>query len=162
LRSLKLTTKYTSTGRGGTTLVELIAAAAILAVLIVVCTQMLSRTITQQQAIAHRRAALQMASNAMERVQALTWNELTQADTEPIAQAVVTQGKLRKSRIEIEIVPSEAAPTAKRIGVAVFWTEGSDEVERKQTLTAWRFAHLDHKLSDAAAEGPPPSKEDPR
>lgn len=161
MRPLKLVVRRTALQRRGTTVIELIAAAAILGVLIVVCSQMLSRTIAQQQAIAHRRAALQMASNAMERVQTRAWNELTAAGTEPIARAVVAQGKLRKSRIEIEIVQSESAPTARRIGVTVFWTEGSDEVERKQTLTAWRFAHLDHKLSDAAEEDPPPSKEDP-
>jgi Tfp pilus assembly protein PilE len=158
---LKLTTKNTSAGRGGTTLIELIAAAAILAVLIVVCSQMLSRTVTQQQAIAHRRAALQMASNAMERVQALAWNELTAAGMKPIAQAVVAQGMLRRSRIEVEIVQSEAAPPAKRISVTVFWAERSDQVERKQKLTAWRFAEENRNPSGAGEDRSSPSKEDP-
>lgn len=160
MRPLKLVVRRTALERPGTTLIELTAAAAILAVLIVVCSQMLSRTIAQQQAIAHRRAALQLASNAMERVQALAWNELTSAGTEPIAQAVVTQGKLRKSRIEIEIVQSEAAPTARRIVVTVFWTERSDQVERKQKLTAWRFAEENRSSSGTVPGGLSPARED--
>lgn len=161
MRPLKLVVRRTALQRRGTTVIELIAAAAILGVLIVVCSQMLSRTIAQQQAIAHRRAALQMASNAMERVQALAWNQLTQADTEPIARAVVAQGALRRSRIEIEIVESRAAPTARRIGVTVFWAEGTDEVERKQKLTAWRFAEENRSSSGTVLGGLSPAREDP-
>jgi type II secretory pathway component PulJ len=126
--------------RSGTTLLEVIAAGAILGVLLIVCAQMLSRAVVQQQAIAHRRAALQMACNAMERAQAQSWDEVDGARMESIAQAVVEQGMLRNGRVVLVVDQPESMPPSKRIHVTVSWTEGSDEVERKQELTAWRYS----------------------
>ncbi len=133
-------TKSNATRRRGTTLVECIAAGAILAVLLVVCTQALSRTVIQQKAITNRRAALQTAANAMERVHALAWHELAPPNTQRIAQQVSQQEMLRNGRLEITVEESEAAPPAKRIRVAVLWKEMGEERERSQQLTAWRYA----------------------
>ncbi len=148
MQVLTSTIRATRHPRRGTTILELIAAGAVLAVLLVVCAQMLSRTAVQQQAVANRRAALQMASNAMERVQALPWSGLDAASVERIAQAVVEQGMLRDGRLAVTIDEPESRLPAKRIHVTVTWNEGSDEVERKQQLTAWR---CDGVRKDAAA-----------
>lgn len=133
-------TKSNATRRRGTTLVECIAAGAILAVLLVVCTQALSRTVIQQRAIANRRAALQTAANAMERVHALAWDQLAPANTQRIARQVSQQEMLRGGRVEITVEESQAAPPAKRVRVAVFWKEMGEDRERSQLLTAWRYA----------------------
>lgn len=134
------TTRTTSTRRHGTTVLELVAAGAILSVLLVVCAQMLSRTAVQQQAISNRRAALQMTANAMERISALPWEGLSQSAADAIAATVVSQAMLRDARLEVIIEELDETLRQKKIWITATWREGSDEVERKQQLTAWRYA----------------------
>ncbi len=141
--------------RRGTTVLELVAAAAVLAVLLVVCAQMLSRTAVQQRALANRRAALQMASNAMEHVHALPWDGLNEAATDAVATAVVGQEMVRGARLDVAVGEADATLRAKRIRVTVTWNEGSDEVERKQQLTAWCYAVATGNETDA--DPPKPS-----
>ena len=148
--------------RGGTTLLELIAAGAVLGILLIVCAQMLGRAAVQQQAIGHRRAALQTASNAMERAHALSWDDVDAARMETIVQAVVEQGVLRGSRLAIAVDQPESTPPSKRIRVTVIWTEGGDAVQRKQELTAWRYAPLPHSTADADPAAPSPVPEEER
>lgn len=140
MRLADFKTRTTSTRRPGTTVLELIAAGAILTVLLVVCAQMLNRTASQQQAISNRRAALQMTANAMERISALPWEELDQSAAGAIATAVVRQAMLRDARLEVTVEELDETLRQKKIRVTATWLEGSDEVERKQQLTAWRFA----------------------
>ena len=142
-------------------MVEIIAAGAVLGVLVVVCAQMLSRTAVQQRAIANRRAALQMASNAMERVYALPWGKLDAGNTETIAKAVIEQGMLRGGRLDIVVDESDPALPAKRIRVSVTSNEGSDEVERKQQLTSWRYAEAYRNATSAVLPkaSQPPERE---
>lgn len=129
--------------RRGTTVLEILAAGTILGVLLVVCAQMLSRTAVQQQAISNRRAATQMTANAMERISVLPWDALDQAALDAIASAVVGQGMLRGARLEIAVDEPDGTPRAKRIHVAAIWQESSDEAERRQILTAWRYREAD-------------------
>lgn len=162
MRSANFMTKNAAIRRGGTTLLELTAAGAILGILLIVCAQMLSRAAVQQQAIAHRRAALQVASNAMERAHALSWDDVDAARMETIAQAIVEQGMLRGGRLTIAVDQPESTPPSKRIHVTVTWTEGSDAVERKQELTAWRYGQVPHSTADADPPTPSPVLEDKR
>lgn len=131
-------------------MIEVIAAGAILGALLVVCAQMLSRTAVQQQAIANRRAALQMASNAMERARSVPWDELGAANTEQIAQAVADQGMLRGGRVDVTVDEPESSPPARRIRVTVSWKEERDGEDRTQELTAWRFADVLPERKNAA------------
>lgn len=140
MRSLKSRPRERRLPRRATTLLEITAAGAILGVLLIVCAQMLSRTAVQQQAISNRRAALQMVSNAMERVYALPWDDLDATNTKTIARTVVEQGMLRGGRLDVTVDEPETTPASRRIIATVIWSEGSDEVERKQQLTAWRYA----------------------
>lgn len=118
----------------------MVAAAAILGMLLVACVQMLSRTAVQQRTIANRRAAVQMAANAMERAYALSWEDLDSTATDAIAEAVVAQGMLRNARVEIALDEADTALPAKRIRITVGWKQGNDGVERTQHLTAWRYS----------------------
>ena len=133
---------------------ECIAAGAILAVLLVVCTQALSRTVIQQRAIGNRRGALQTAANAMERVHSLAWDELTSANTQRIARQVSQQDMIRGGRVEITVEESEAGPSGKRIRVAVFWREMGEDRDRSRQLTAWRYAEA-AGAEPALSQGPP-------
>lgn len=147
-------TKQTANQRRGTTVLEIVAAGAVLGVLLIVCAQMLSRTAVQQQAIANRRAALQMAANAMERARTVPWEELDAASTERIARAVVDQEMLRGGRVDIAVDEPESSFPAKRVRAIVSWKEERDGVERKQELTAWRFAERSPEPAGATAAGP--------
>jgi Tfp pilus assembly protein PilE len=140
LQSADFTTRKSSTRRYGTTVLELVAAGSILSVLLVVCSQMLSRTAVQQQAISNRRAAIQMTANAMERISTLPWEELDEAAAETIATTVVSQKMLRNARLKVSIEELDETLRQKKIRITATWKEDSDEVERKQQLTAWRYA----------------------
>ena len=121
-------------------MIEVIAAGAVLAVLLVVSAQMLSRTAVQQRAILNRRAALQMTANTMERVYALPWDALDQEAANAIASNVMAQQMLRRSQLGVRVDQLDGALGRTRIRVTASWSEGSDEVERHQELTAWRYA----------------------
>jgi Tfp pilus assembly protein PilE len=149
LRSADFTTRQSSPRRHGTTVLELIAAGAILGVLLVVCAQMLSRTAVQQQAISNRRAAIQMTANAMERVASLSWEDLNESEAEAIATTVVRQAMFRDARLAVTVEELDETLRQKKIRITATWKEGSDEVERKQQLTAWRYA----KPSGTGTEG---------
>lgn len=139
--------------RRGTTVLEILAAGAILGVLLVVCAQMLSRTAVQQRAISNRRAAMHMTANAMERISTLPWDGLEQPALDAIASAVVGQGMLRGARLEIKVDEPDRAPRAKRIRVVATWPENSDEVQRRQVLTAWRYGEAEPAASQLPREG---------
>ena len=126
--------------RRATTLLEVIAAAAVLGTLMIVCAQMLSRTAVQQQTLSNRRAAVHMTANAMERAFALSWSALNQQAADAIAAEVVSQNMLRGAQLDVSIGANDETPERKRIRVTAIWNEGSDGVERKQQLTAWRYA----------------------
>ena len=133
-------------------MLELIAASAILAVLLIVCAQMLSRTAVQQQGISNRRAATQMTVNAMERVWALPWREMEEEALKRIAATVLAEKMLRRAQVEVVVDDLEGKPASKRIRVTVTWREGSNGIERQQQLTAWRYA--DNRGSSAERAGP--------
>ena len=155
MRSTRCLTQPEPARRSGTTLIEVVAAGAILAVLLIVCAQMLTRTAVQQQAIANRRAALEMAANAMERARAIPWEDLNAASLGPIAQAVAGQAMLRGARIDVTVDEPESDVPAKRIRVTVDWREQRDGEQRTQKLTAWRFAEGLPERKVAVTPNPP-------
>ncbi len=150
MRSLKFLIRARACRRRGTTLVEVVAAGAILGALLIVCAQMLSRTAVQQHAIANRHTALRMASNAMERARSVPWAHLDAAAMQPIAQAVAGQDRLKSGRVDVTVDPPLSPLGARRIRVTVTWKEESDGVERSQQLTAWRFADAPPEQNAAA------------
>lgn len=125
--------------RGGMTLFEILAAAAVLGVLLVACGQMLAAMTIQQRAIRNRRAALQMVQNAMERAFTLPWGRSGEEEAEKMAAEIAAQGMLRGARVEIALESAPARRDEQTIRVAVAWREGREETERVERLTAWRY-----------------------
>jgi len=123
----------------GISLVELMAAAALLAVLLVATVRILSAMAVQQRAIDHRHAAIQMADNAMERAFATPYSQLTPGEADTIATTVVSQEMLRSAELDVTFGPDADEEHATRIDIAVRWHEGADGVERTHRLTAWRY-----------------------
>ncbi|MHB8901969.1 MAG: hypothetical protein ACYC6Y_24700 [Thermoguttaceae bacterium] len=140
MRLPRTTTARNARRPSGTTLLEVVAAGAILGALIVACMQMLGRAALQQQAIANRRAALQAAANAMERAAALPWHELTAAGGERIVRELDGQPMPRGANLKLVVDPSDSPMPARRVRVVVTWRERNDGAERRQELVAWRFA----------------------
>lgn len=125
--------------RGGMTLFEILAAVAVLGVLLVACAQMLAVMTVQQQANRNRRAALQMAQNAMERTFTLPWDRSGTEETEKIAAKIAGQGMVRDARVEIAVDSTPARRDEQIVRIAVRWREGAGETERVERLTAWRY-----------------------
>ena len=123
--------------------------------LLVVCAQLLSRIAVQQLAISNRRAALEMAANAMERARTLPWEDLDATSMGPIVQAVAGQEMLRGAQVDVTVDEPESDVPAKRIRVTVNWKEERDGEERTQKLTAWRFAEGLPERKEAITTDPP-------
>ncbi|NLZ01735.1 MAG: hypothetical protein GXY25_14510 [Pirellulaceae bacterium] len=115
---------------------EVLAAVAVLGVLLIACAQMLAVMTVQQQAVRNRRAAVQMAQNAMERCFAAARGQTEADKSDEIAAEVTAAGMLRDARVEIAL---EDAGDPRGVRVAVAWREGAEEPERVVRLTGWRY-----------------------
>jgi type II secretory pathway component PulJ len=125
--------------RGGMTLFEILAAVSVLGVLLIACAQMLAVMTVQQQAVRNRRAAVQMAQNAMERCFAAAWEQTGADKTAEIAAEIAAEGMLRGARVEIALKRAGELHDGRTVRVAVAWREGAEEPERVVRLTGWRY-----------------------
>ncbi len=125
--------------RGGMTLFEILAAVSVLGVLLIACAQMLAVMTVQQQAVRNRRAAVQMAQNAMERCFAAAWEQTGADKTAEIAAEITAEGMLRDARVEIALDRAGDLRDVQTVRVAVAWREGTEEPERVVRLTGWRY-----------------------
>jgi|LSQX01.1.fsa_nt_gb prepilin-type N-terminal cleavage/methylation domain-containing protein len=125
--------------RGGMTLFEVLAAVAVLGVLLIACAQMLAVMTVQQQAVRNRRAAVQMAQNAMERCFAAARGQTEADKSDEIAAEVTAAGMLRDARVEIALEDAGDPRGVRTVRVAVAWREGAEEPERVVRLTGWRY-----------------------
>lgn len=139
--------------RGGMTLFEILAAVSVLGVLLIACAQMLAVMTVQQQAVRNRRAAVQMAQNAMERCFAAAWEQMGADKTAEIAAEIAAEGMLRGARVEIALKRAVDLHDGRTVQVAVAWREGAEEPERVERLTAWRYG------TKQAEEAATPSRE---
>ncbi|MCE9546156.1 MAG: prepilin-type N-terminal cleavage/methylation domain-containing protein [Planctomycetia bacterium] len=126
-------------GRRGFTLLEVLAACMLLAVLLVVATKVTSQVVSAQRMDEQQTWALHEADIAMERLASLNWNDLTpqrvaaeQLSTS--AQKVLGGGRLITA---IDAVPGD--PTAKRLRVEVQWRDSAGQSHTTRPLTAWKY-----------------------
>ncbi len=124
--------------RRGTTLIELMVAAALLGTILVVCLQLVAATTMQRRAADQRRLALMEVENAMERLAARPWNELTpQTAAGPLSPAV--HSRLPGAELKADVTTSAAEPGAKRIAVSLRWKDNSGRFTKPVTIVAWRW-----------------------
>lgn len=123
--------------RRGMTLLELVAAAALLATILVVCLQLLAATTLHHEAD-QRQLALMEVENTLERLAAKPWNELT-AQTAAGQLSPNLRGRLPGGELKVEVTTSPAEPLAKRIAVSLRWKDHSGQFTKPVTIVTWRW-----------------------
>jgi prepilin-type N-terminal cleavage/methylation domain-containing protein len=124
----------------GFTIIEMIAASALTAVLVTMCVQMLSSTAVQRRSAERRMIALEEAANLTESVGSLAWEELTPERiaqyrlSEP-AQQILGGGELR-----IALEPSASGPPAKLVRVEITWPGAGGGTDSPVRLSSWVFS----------------------
>ena len=126
--------------RRGFTIVEMMAASAMTAVLVTMCVQMLSLTTLQRRAAEQRSTALEEAANVTESLSSLTWEEIT---PERIAQYRLSEPArqvLRNGVLKISLEPSTSGPPAKLVRLEISWPNGADRGDAAVRLSSWIFS----------------------
>ena len=124
----------------GFTIVEMMAAGAMTAVLITMCAQMLALTSVQRRAAERRTIALEEAANLTESLGSLTWEDAT---PERIAQYRLSESAQRllgRGVLKIDLEPSTSGPPAKLVRVAITWPNGVGESDATVKLSSWIFS----------------------
>lgn len=121
------------------TLIELTASCLVLAGLLTVCLQLVQATQAARRASSQRQVALEEASNALERIAALEFGELTVARAESLLPAEAIARRLPGGRVAVVVDPSADAWGAKRVAVTVAWRSFSEEPEKTVHLVAWKY-----------------------
>ena len=98
------------TSRRGMSLLELITAAALLAVLLTAGLQMTGAAAAQRRAVRQRQAASLELANVLERLASRPWSELTpqQAGQERLSPAAAAM--LPHAELHVEVAPRRASP----------------------------------------------------
>jgi hypothetical protein len=125
--------------RRGFTLLEIGTAAALLAIMLVVCARLFRAVANQRRAIEDRRAAIAEIDNVMERLCARPWDELSAQSAGEASLSEEVQQVLPGGRLEIDVSQPGDEPNAKRITVILYWPGGSDQPERSVRVVAWRY-----------------------
>jgi prepilin-type N-terminal cleavage/methylation domain-containing protein len=122
----------------GFTLIEILAAGVVLAILLVVAARMLSSTVAQHQALMNRRMAIVEADNIMERLFPLPVSELTDQRIREVQLSQEFRQSLPSANLEIDIRPVADDVPARRIAVTIRWRENLGQPERSVRLVAWK------------------------
>jgi type II secretory pathway pseudopilin PulG len=124
--------------RRGMTLFELVAAAAVLGALLVVCVQLLAATTQQRRIADQRQLALLEVQNTIERLAARPWNELTPQTAAGKLSPALSR-RLPDAELKVEVTASVAEPQAKRIAVSLRWKDYSGQFTKPVTIVTWRW-----------------------
>ena len=125
--------------RHGFTLIEVGAAAAMLAALLLVSAQMLHALSNYQQTIRQRAVALQVVQAASEQAGNIPWDQLTTDSARQLKTPSQFDKYLRGSTLNV-VVENESVPTAsKRIMVELTWSGSNGRDVAPVRLTSWVF-----------------------
>ena len=125
--------------RRGFNLFELMASCLVLAVLLTACLQLVRATGVTRRATAQRQTALEEAANALERIGALGYAELTLTQAQNLLQAERIAERLPGGRAEVTVDSSADAKEAKRVAVTIAWRTFPQEPERTVHLVTWKY-----------------------
>ncbi len=125
--------------RSGATLIEIAAAALLLAVAMGVSVQVLAWAAAQRRDAETRRNVQQELSNVMERITARPWREIT-ADVVASAKLTPTTADVvDAARLTGDVRVDPADPDAKQIRLEAHWRGRSGNRESTVRLTAWVY-----------------------
>ncbi len=125
--------------RVGFTVVEVAAAAAILAAVFVFVAQAALWTAANRSAIDRRQSALVEAENVMEQLTSLPWAELTAETAAKVTLSPSAAERFGNQALTSTVTSSEDQPGAKRIVVQVRYSDGDQVDARRVRLVAWAY-----------------------
>ncbi len=123
----------------GVSIVETIAAVAVLATVCTISLQYMSATAVQRREIERRHAALQEAENILERLTALPWDKLSSTSAEKIELSPDLRNALPGAQLNVEVVPGESDVSEKKISLTLSWNDHGGNSVSPVRLTTWRF-----------------------
>lgn len=125
--------------RRGSMLVEMTIAAAMIAAAMVMTVKVLGYAAHQRREAEHRQRALLEASNIMERITAVPYEEVTPEKTQGYIISPVSAALLPGLELNVNIQEQGASPDrpVKRIAVRLRWKGRSGEWEAPVRLTTW-------------------------
>jgi prepilin-type N-terminal cleavage/methylation domain-containing protein len=124
--------------RRGFTIVEVLVAAGLLAVLLALCAQLLSVTGHARRASERRAIALEEAANLIERVRTLPFAEVTPERLARIELAPEVREFLPDATAKLSIDKETDAVPAKRVRVEIQWRAAAGP-EPPARLTFWVY-----------------------
>jgi type II secretory pathway pseudopilin PulG len=139
-RKLKFVHPTPSQRRSGLTLIETLAAVVVLSAAVVAVAQTVAATARQRELAERRAIALQEAANVLERLQRLTYDEVTAEHVAPWRLSPEAKQRLPDGRLHVTIQPGGEGPAGKRLSAEVDWREADGGRSRPVRLTAWRYA----------------------
>ena len=93
----------------------------------------------ERRAVERRERAVLEASNLLERIDALTWDELTTESMGKVRMSESTAAFLPGPSLVLEVIPFDDAPARKKIVVEIRWRERSGRAEAPVRLVAWTY-----------------------
>jgi Tfp pilus assembly protein PilE len=124
----------------GITIVEVTAAAAMLAVLLASSAQVMRSLATQQEAAARRAMALQTVEAVLEEFANRPWGELTPTAAGDVTLPEVAKMHLPGASVEATVADVTDPVAAKRLAVEVEWNSPNGQPARPVRLTTWVYS----------------------
>jgi len=125
--------------RCGISVLELLVAAVVLAVLMGLVAQMLTHLARQRRESERRMLAVQEVANVMERLAAEPLGDLTPERVQSISLSRQAERSLPGAELNIEVAVPDDQPNAKRIRVELRWQNLAGETVAPVRLTTWRY-----------------------
>jgi hypothetical protein len=125
--------------RRAISLLEVVVAAAMLAVLMTIAAQMLQAVGQQQRATQRRALALQTVHALAEQFSNMPWDQLTAEAADEVNVPIVAQAHLPGAKLSVTIQEEQQPIAAKRVMVALAWNGPSGRFTGPVRLTTWVF-----------------------
>lgn len=123
----------------GFTILEVMVAAALTALLVTMCVRMLTSSAAQRRGAERRSVALEEAANVAESVAALPWDELTSERVGQIQLSESARQALGNGSLKVSLEPAASGPASKQIRVQLTWPNPAGG-EATVELSSWAFA----------------------
>ena len=125
--------------REAMTVLEVTLALAVLSLAFVLLGQFLTAAAQQRRVSEHRRLALQEAANAIERVAALSWDEVTAEELSGWKPSTSLSSTLPQATMKSIVAVEPGPPEAKRVRIEIAWTNASGQPGEPIGLTTFVY-----------------------
>jgi type II secretory pathway pseudopilin PulG len=125
--------------RRGYNIIELTVATVILVAVMGVSLKWFVATARQRRAADCRQAALREAANAMERLAARPWEELTPEGVSKLATSLPPDPSLPGGQVLAEVKGPGGEPEGKFLTVTVRWRPRAEAPPEQVRLVAWKY-----------------------